>query len=674
MRSISSRLLLCLCVLCGASWGVPARADIVLSAKRIAVAGLNLQDVQAHVAPGEHAGTLRLTLHAGKADIPALGWRRVGLDLDGTLQRDPQLRWLFAGTTRVSGAPGRALDHALVALVMDATSNTLQIDLEQDRTQIDAALPLDQTTHAQISLKQLPAGWLQGLLGAAWSGHVTGGRLDAELALDVRNGGIQTSGDFTLADIGFDTPAGTLAGQGLDGRGRLGIDTTGDATRIDFDGSLRNGELLLGALFARLPDHAVQLSLSAGIDHGAFALERMRISDPDALQLNGSLAFDARGRLQKLRLDRFRASFPAAYQRYGKAWLNTLGLQDMQVAGQLDGRLDLQPSGLRSFAFRTGGLDVADGAGRLAIDGLHGSLDWSAQSERPATTLAWNGLKVYRIDNGAASSRWQSRGGSLALQQPLVVPVLGGQLRVGTLDWRPAAAQGQRLSTSLALTGVDMGAFSKTMGWPQFPGTLGGAVPSLRWTGDRIELDGGLSVNVFGGFVDITELTLQQPFGSSPVLTGDVSLRQLDLGALTSVFDFGSITGRMDGHIDDLRLVDWTPVAFKASLLAGGGGKISQRAVNNLTTVGGGGIAGGLQGAVLKLFKNFSYKRIGLSCTLQADVCRMGGLDGGPDGYTIVEGSGLPHLEVIGHQTRVDWPTLVRRLKAAVEGSGPEIH
>jgi hypothetical protein len=223
------------------------------------------------------------------------------------------------------------------------------------------------------------------------------------------------------------------------------------------------------------------------------------------------------------------------------------------------------------------------------------------------------------------------------------------------------------------VTGVDMATFSHAMGWPAFQGTLGGAIPRLRWVNDRIELGGGLALNVFGGFVDITQMTLQQPFGTSPVLTGDITLNQLDLGVLTNVFDFGNINGRLDGRIDGLRLVSWTPVAFKASLLAAGGGRISQRAVSNLTTVGGGGMAGGLQGAVLKLFKNFSYKRIGLNCTLQADVCHMSGLDSDPDGYTIVEGSGLPHLQVIGHQTEVDWPTLVRRLKAATEGNGPEI-
>ena len=179
----------------------------------------------------------------------------------------------------------------------------------------------------------------------------------------------------------------------------------------------------------------------------------------------------------------------------------------------------------------------------------------------------------------------------------------------------------------MVLTGVDMAAFSQAMGWPAFPGTLGGAIPSLRWVDDRFELAGGLSASLFGGFVDITQLSLQQPFGPNPVMNGDIALKQLDLAAITSVFDFGSITGRLDGSVDDLRLVDWSPVAFNAKLLAGSGGRISQRAVNNLTTVGGGGIAAGLQGAVLKLFKTFGYKRIGLNCALQGAVCQMSGLE-----------------------------------------------
>jgi hypothetical protein len=55
----------------------------------------------------------------------------------------------------------------------------------------------------------------------------------------------------------------------------------------------------------------------------------------------------------------------------------------------------------------------------------------------------------------------------------------------------------------------------------------------------------------------------------------------------------------------------------------------------------------------------------------------MGGISPDPspdaDGYTIVEGSGLPHITVIGHQRKVDWATLVNRLEEATKGGGPVV-
>lgn len=672
MSFLARRLLLCLALLLGWTSSMPARADVDLSAKLIAVPGVRLQQVNLHIGTDEHGG-LALTLHAARADVQAMGWRRVGLDLDGRLQRDAQMRWLLDGGLKLANAPGGALGNADLHLVVDPNANTLQADITQAKALVSAALPLDQPSHAQIVLKNLPANWLAGLLGTVWSGRPTAGRLDAELALDVHDNGIQSSGEFSLDGVGFDTPSGTLAGQGVDGSGRLGIDTLGGPARLNLDATLRGGELLLGPIYAKLPKHVVQLSVGATAAGGAFAVDRLHINDPDAMQLDGALAFDARGNLDKLRLERFQARFPAAYDRYGAAWLDTLGLHAVQTDGALSGSIDLRASGLRSFAFNTDHLDVATADGRLAWDDLQGGLDWSAQADRPATTLAWRALRLYRLPFGPAQAHWRSQDGSLSLQQPLALSLLGGMLRLGELDWRPAAAKGQRLATSLAVTGVDMAAFSKAMGWPQFPGTLGGAIPALRWVDDTVELAGGLSVHVFDGFVDITQLSLTQPLGPSPVLAADISLRQLDLAAITSVFDFGSITGRLHGNIGALRLVDWQPVAFDAHLLADEGGRISQRAVNNLTSVGGGGITAGLQGAMLKLFKTFGYKRIGLNCALSGAVCHMSGLENTGDGYTIVEGSGLPHLQVIGHQHEVDWPTLVSRLKAATEGGGPQI-
>ncbi|HEX7817504.1 hypothetical protein [Dyella sp.] len=674
MSFAPSRLLLIFLLLAEIGLAASAHADTCVKARQMAFAGMKFQDIQAQLGE-DGSGGIRLAFHVGKADIPVMGWRKVGVTLRGTLQRDAELRWLFAGGAQLANAPGGALSDAKVAMVIDDGANTLQIDLTQGQAQVSGALPLDQPSHAQINLNAMPAGWLQGLLATVWSGRTTSGRINADVALDTRDEGIQASGQFSLDGIGFDTPGGRLAGQQLGGGGRLSVDTTGPEARLGLDASLRGGDILLGPLFARLPaDHPVQVGIDARSKHGNFVMDRLRVTDADALQLEGSLGFDGKGDLQTLRLDRFQARFPAAYTRYGQSWLAALGLRDMRVQGQVNGMFNLDGGTLKSFSFDTDGLDAADAEGRLAVAGLRGGMDWAAQGDRPPTTLGWRNLDIYRIANGAAQAHWQSRNGTMALQRPLDVPVLGGKLHVGEFAWRPAAGKGERLNTSLVLTGIDMAAFSRAVGWPEFSGTLGGAIPGLRWVDDRFELEGGLTVNVFDGFVEMTRLSLQQPFGPTPVFSGNVRLSRIDLGALTSVFDFGSITGRMDGSIDQLRLVNWNPVAFKASLLAPDGGKISQRAVNNLTSVGGGGLASGLQGAVLRIFKTFSYKRIGLNCTLEGSLCHMGGLDRDGDSYTILEGSGLPRLQVVGHQTQVDWPTLVRRLKAATEGAAPEVH
>jgi hypothetical protein len=96
------RLLLCLFIYCGLLGAAPAWADTVLTAKRIDLPGVSLQDVQAQLSPGATPNTAQVTVHAGKADVPSVGWRHVGLTLTGNLRRDIQMRWVFDGTVQLN--------------------------------------------------------------------------------------------------------------------------------------------------------------------------------------------------------------------------------------------------------------------------------------------------------------------------------------------------------------------------------------------------------------------------------------------------------------------------------------------------------------------------------------------------------------------------------------------
>jgi hypothetical protein len=125
--------------------------------------------------------------------------------------------------------------------------------------------------------------------------------------------------------------------------------------------------------------------------------------------------------------------------------------------------------------------------------------------------------------------------------------------------------------------------------------------------------------------------------------------------------------------------VDWQPVAFDAHLRTdkhlGVPQRISQRAVQDLSSVGDASIVSSLQSRLIGLFDDFAYSAIGIDCRLADEVCQMGGLGTrGPDSFTIVQGGGIPWLTVVGINRRVDWPTLVERLVAVGKGEAkPEV-
>jgi hypothetical protein len=655
-----------------------AQAAVRMQAATLTLPGIHLARVRADASLAAD-GRPALHIEVAKATIPALGWRDVPLSLQGEPQRADGSAWKFVGHIVTQKAPGNALADADLTILYDRDGGTLVVDVAQGKSSLNAQLPLDQPSHLQMRLAAIPLAWLKGVLAAAWpDGRLNGGTLAGDVAVDLAQGDTRVSGRVSISGADLDSKAGTVAAQKLGAEGNFRIDTGPASASLLWDGTLDGGQLLAGPLFAQLPQNPVGLHVTGSFGPTGIVLDSLDFDDPDALRLSGSIGFDRHGDIDDLVLKRFAATFPAAYTRYGTTLLRSLtGIDSVTASGTLSGSLDFDGNGPQVIDLAANNLTLDSHGGSLAVAGLNGGLDWRAGATRPATRLRWDTLSVYRLDFGPASFGLQDDAGALTLRAPASVGLFGGAFQVAQFEWRPDEAGSQRLSAAFSVTNVDVDQLCNALGWPAFGGKLGGAVPNLVYRGDELVLGGGLSLNAFGGSVSVTNLSMQHPFGNTPEVAADIDMDQLDLAQLTGVFGFGQITGRMDGRIQDLRLVDWKPVRFDADLTANGGGKISQNAIKSLTEVGGGGIAGGLQGMALRLFKTFGYSRIGLSCKLANGVCSMSGIapepgaDGG--GYTIVEGSGLPHITVIGHERSVDWATLVSRLKSVTEGNAPVI-
>ena len=101
--------------------------------------------------------------------------------------------------------------------------------------------------------------------------------------------------------------------------------------------------------------------------------------------------------------------------------------------------------------------------------------------------------------------------------------------------------------------------------------------------------------------------------------------------------------------------------------------EISQKAVDNISNLGGAGISGALSRSFLRFFEEFGYDRIGISCRLENGICEMGGVGPADGGYYLVKGGGIPRIDIVGFNRNTDWNVLLGKLKQIAAGVSPVV-
>jgi hypothetical protein len=621
---------------------------------------------------GARAG--QLELRVGRLDFPALAYRATDVVWRCPLQGDGAGPWTCEGPARAAGSGERRL-----ALTI-APAGT-RAELSGGGTRISYESLAASPDFSRVDLTQVPVAWLEAYLASLWAdGRWTGGTLDGRVDVDAAGAGLAIDADLDLRDVSLETPDGTTAAAGIAGALKLDVRTLGERTAIGARLTTRGGEFLVDSLYVQLPDTPVDIAVDmASQPGGGWHLPRIAWRDGDVLVADGEATLGTDAAVRDLRLDLRVGDLAVARDRYLSGFLAPSGFGDVVLSGAASGRVRLQDGVLRELALSPRGVTAIDPKQRFTLAGLGGDLAWRADGAGSAGALHWDSGALFGIGLGAATLPFANEGGALTLATPARVDVLGGSVALDRLRWQPPGdGHGTRFELGVTMDRLDLGSLSQRLGWPDFAGTLGGRIPSARFENNVLTLDGGLVFEVFGGTVALSQLAMERPFGVAPSLTADVAIDGIDLEPLTAAFDFGTITGRLDGRIAAIRMVDWEFVAFDAWLATDeawkGRQRISQRAVQDISNIGGGGgLGAGLQAQALKLFEDFGYRRIGLGCRLRGEVCEMSGLDSGGDSYTIVQGAGLPRLTVIGHRRLVDWPTLVERLQAATSGTKPII-
>ncbi len=678
---------ICLVALLSALVTLPAQAleGLTLALGDLQGAGWSLQELSLDLDWREDGG-LRARLRAARASLPPplgevhdLHLDCARLDLQATRIRCQEGR-LQAESDWLPGL------NAGFGWELDRGTGALQLQLRDLRTphgRLDAALQLqDGAWQATLDIHELQLAGLPAL-AAPWYTEAQDWSLQGRLQGQLRLAGRDTTpaslaADLQLRDLGYANAAGDQAGEGLELRLQAQGKTVSMGWELELQARAGQGQLYAAPMFLEF-DPAAALELQASLASGkqGIAVTAFRWEHPGILRAAGTARLAAEGMVPaQVQLDIEQAIFPGAFTTYLQPWLLDTSFFDLGTRGELTGGLHYQDGGITQLQLELQDLSVDDPHDRFQVEGLAGRFDWADDDQARRHQLRWTRAQLYRVALGALEVDIQTRGRQVNLAAPVRMPVLDGSLLVDhfELDYGTTMAW----SLDAALTPVSMAALTQALDWPEMAGTLSGMIPSVRYVDGELQVGGTLLVGAFDGDITVRNLRMEQPLGVVPRLWADIHIDRIDLETLTRTFSFGRIEGRLNGAIEGLRLEAWKPVAFDAWLATPEDDRsrqrISQRAVDNLTNIGGGGVGGALSRGFLRFLEDFPYQAIGLRCRLENGICHMSGVAPAERGYYLVKGRFLPpRIDVIGYEEWVDWESLLERLRTVTAEEGPVV-
>jgi len=472
--------------------------------------------------------------------------------------------------------------------------------------------------------------------------------------------------ELAVREASFSDASGLHAADKLGAQLRLAAQRKGGAWTYSASLDWNAGELYWQPLYLRgtgytLKADGVVDERSISVTHGEARLAAIGT-------IRGSAMWDRNAK----RLERADVSTEALdagqlYSQVMKPFFFGTALDELRVEGTTelaarwrDGQLHSVEASLHEVSFE-------DLNRRFAVFGANGRIPWH-RTEETAVDLEIKGGELLRVPFGRVKLPLTMRGMRFRLDT-VEIPLLDGTLTMRGFATEPPQ-EGWRWAFRGSLSSVSMERLTQAVGLPTMRGTVSAEIPRVRYARSTLDVDGALLFKIFDGTMMANNVRLIEPFGKAPRLAADLEARNIDLDLLTSALSFGNVTGRIDATVNGLELANWRPVKFDAKFQSSAGEyrrKISQRAVENITALGGAGATAAIQSSFLRFFKEFGYERLGLSCRLENGVCTMDGIEDAGSGYVLIKGGGIPALSVLGYNRAVDWNELVDRLKRVIQ-------
>ena len=521
------------------------------------------------------------------------------------------------------------------------------------------------------------------------------------------SGGLENAGSSPLRSRGkleirrgrFATADGSKVGENLALTVRFGATTTADKNIISAVGKLdvEQAEVLWGTFFGDFKNYRPALDFDGDyfISENKFGFRRLHLSmlNIGTIALSGTVArskespninvalqsadFKPSGFFEFFIRDTFKKSYPFLDQLL------------------IDGRM--------SFSARAQGpLRTLSTTGVLQLQG--GTVSGKAKNWQIGPIRLTLPFEIYlpsgKADSATAkiqpgtlvidSARFRSesiptvrtvvalRNNSLKFEQPIQIGIYGGTIEIINLSWKDVIAHPEAMSFSLNTKNLELERLTAALDWYRFSGTISGSIPRVEWSGTSLRSEGQIQAQLFGGRVQISKTEIENPFSPVPSIKLDCRFQDIDLDKASQTFEFGRISGIVEGSVTDLVLSNGQASQFVADVhsveRSGTSQWISVEALNKITVLSSGNNAGTLYGGLSRLFDNFRYSKLGFKATLKNDKLTLRGIESRDGKEYLVVGSFLPPtVNVISYTQEISFSELMRRLKQIQKSDKPQI-
>jgi hypothetical protein len=277
-------------------------------------------------------------------------------------------------------------------------------------------------------------------------GWQLGGRASGTLALAGQAAALSgLDGELVFDQLDYASPDGAQAAEDLTLKLDLAARADGDAWVFDARLGWPRGALYTEPLFLDAAQGPVD-ARAAGSWYPTgqrLALDAWSVQLANTAYVSGTGSF-ASGALHDFTVAAHSDDAGSLYQRLLQPFLIGTPVDDMDVAGRVGLVLHFDREGIEQAGLELNRLGLEDRQGRFSLGPSDGSVAWDRGSRVSASRVTVSGASLYRIPAGGFSVQASFAGDRVELLEPIVVPLLGGEVALDSFRMDGVLAEGAR--------------------------------------------------------------------------------------------------------------------------------------------------------------------------------------------------------------------------------------